>query len=233
MLAALLRCLAPQVRTSVDWSVRFLLNTPVLCHYPSTYPLQYRNGGTTENALRTLWEEGGVPRLYRGLSFALVQGPLSRWIFGQVHCRPRLTPFLQCGNLNPPSTRTRSSRLKAFRVERVALSVPATHPEILQRSQTQRCRPSIWVCERAALIITHAAYRKTINSENYSKNILLIVACHTLRTPALFRRLPELYRRPPPPVPSRATQGLETPPPMSVCSLCWNLLSLRDRCHFR
>lgn len=40
--------------------------------------LQYKNGGSTQNALSTLWEEGGVPRLYRGISFALVQGPLSR-----------------------------------------------------------------------------------------------------------------------------------------------------------
>lgn len=118
-----------------------------------------------------------------------------------LHCRPRLTPLLQCGNRNPSSTRTPSSRLTALRVARVALSVPATHPEILQRSQTRRCKPSIWVCERAALIKTHAAYRTTINSKIIVKYILLIVGCHTLRTPNFFRRLPELYRRPPPPVP--------------------------------
>lgn len=39
---------------------------------------QYKNGGSTKDALQTLWEEGGIPRLYRGVSFALVQGPLSR-----------------------------------------------------------------------------------------------------------------------------------------------------------
>eukprot|EP00904_Undaria_pinnatifida_P008989 jgi/Undpi1/521/HiC_scaffold_10.g03985.m1 len=45
----------------------------------TTMNFQYKNGGSTEDALRTLWEEGGVPRLYKGVSFALVQGPLSRF----------------------------------------------------------------------------------------------------------------------------------------------------------
>lgn len=47
-------------------------------YIPATVCFQYKNGGSTEDALRTLWEEGGVPRLYKGVSFALVQGPLSR-----------------------------------------------------------------------------------------------------------------------------------------------------------
>ncbi|CAM9483654.1 unnamed protein product, partial [Hapterophycus canaliculatus] len=45
----------------------------------TTMNYQYKNGGSTLNALETLWEEGGIPRLYRGISFALVQGPLSRF----------------------------------------------------------------------------------------------------------------------------------------------------------
>ncbi|CAM9490651.1 unnamed protein product, partial [Ectocarpus sp. 13 AM-2016] len=43
------------------------------------YQARYKNGGSTKDALQTLWEEGGVARLYRGVSFALVQGPLSRF----------------------------------------------------------------------------------------------------------------------------------------------------------
>ncbi|KAJ1445972.1 mitochondrial carrier domain-containing protein [Pelagophyceae sp. CCMP2097] len=40
----------------------------------------YRYGGNgTLNTVKTLWDEGGLPRLYRGLSFALVQSPLSRF----------------------------------------------------------------------------------------------------------------------------------------------------------
>jgi hypothetical protein len=40
---------------------------------------QYRHGGSSLEVLSKLWAEGGVRRLYRGLPFALVQGPLSRF----------------------------------------------------------------------------------------------------------------------------------------------------------
>lgn len=40
---------------------------------------QYRHGGSTLGVLRLLWAEGKLARLYRGLPFAIVQGPLSRF----------------------------------------------------------------------------------------------------------------------------------------------------------
>jgi len=40
---------------------------------------QYRYGGTLRTSLSTLYEEGGIPRLYQGLPFAIVQGPLTRF----------------------------------------------------------------------------------------------------------------------------------------------------------
>lgn len=40
---------------------------------------QYRYGGTLNSSLDTLYKEGGIPRLYQGLPFALVQGPLTRF----------------------------------------------------------------------------------------------------------------------------------------------------------
>ena len=40
---------------------------------------QYKTGTGTLEALTALYREGGIPRLYRGLSFAIVQGPLSRF----------------------------------------------------------------------------------------------------------------------------------------------------------
>lgn len=40
---------------------------------------QYRNGTTFPVALRTLYADGGIPRFYRGVLPALVQGPLSRF----------------------------------------------------------------------------------------------------------------------------------------------------------
>lgn len=40
---------------------------------------QYRYGGDLKSALKSLTDEGGIGRLYQGLPFALVQGPLSRF----------------------------------------------------------------------------------------------------------------------------------------------------------
>eukprot|EP00579_Thalassiosira_antarctica_P001725 CAMPEP_0201870210 /NCGR_PEP_ID=MMETSP0902-20130614/3399_1 /ASSEMBLY_ACC=CAM_ASM_000551 /TAXON_ID=420261 /ORGANISM="Thalassiosira antarctica, Strain CCMP982" /LENGTH=416 /DNA_ID=CAMNT_0048395793 /DNA_START=47 /DNA_END=1300 /DNA_ORIENTATION=- len=40
---------------------------------------QYRFGGTLSSSLKELYNEGGIPRLYQGLPFAIVQGPLTRF----------------------------------------------------------------------------------------------------------------------------------------------------------
>ena len=40
---------------------------------------QYRYGTTTMTAFKTLYADGGIPRFYRGLLPALIQGPLSRF----------------------------------------------------------------------------------------------------------------------------------------------------------
>ena len=40
---------------------------------------QYRYGTSTKVAFQTLYKQGGIPRLYRGLTPALFQGPLSRF----------------------------------------------------------------------------------------------------------------------------------------------------------
>jgi len=45
----------------------------------TTLNYQYRFGTSTGEALSTLWKEGGLGRLYQGLPFALLQGPLSRF----------------------------------------------------------------------------------------------------------------------------------------------------------
>ncbi len=45
----------------------------------TTMNYQYRNGGNTRDAMAALYAEGGVQRFYRGVSFALIQTPLSRF----------------------------------------------------------------------------------------------------------------------------------------------------------
>jgi len=45
----------------------------------TTLNYQYRYGTSTGEALSTLWRQGGIGRLYQGLPFALLQGPLSRF----------------------------------------------------------------------------------------------------------------------------------------------------------
>jgi len=40
---------------------------------------QYANGGTMTQAMSTLYKEGGVARFYKGVSFAIIQNPLSRF----------------------------------------------------------------------------------------------------------------------------------------------------------
>jgi hypothetical protein len=41
--------------------------------------VQYARGGTLRSSLAALWAEGGVRRLYQGVSVAIVQAPLSRF----------------------------------------------------------------------------------------------------------------------------------------------------------
>ena len=45
----------------------------------TTMNYQYRYGKTTKEAISILYKEGGVKRFYRGLTPALLQGPLSRF----------------------------------------------------------------------------------------------------------------------------------------------------------
>lgn len=47
---------------------------------------QYRHGGSLRYVLATLWGDGGVRRFYRGLPFAIVQGPLSRFGSAAANC---------------------------------------------------------------------------------------------------------------------------------------------------
>jgi Mitochondrial carrier protein len=85
------------VVTPVDWSAVFakagkkalgggkagasaaVVQVLCLMWLRTTMNYQYRYGGNLSTALGTLWEQGGVARLYQGLPFALIQGPLTRF----------------------------------------------------------------------------------------------------------------------------------------------------------
>lgn len=54
-------------------------NVAALMWMRTTVNYQYRNGGTFFGALRHLYSDGGIPRFYRGVLPALIQGPMSRF----------------------------------------------------------------------------------------------------------------------------------------------------------
>lgn len=54
-------------------------NVGALMWMRTTINYQYRNGTTFPVALRTLYADGGIPRFYRGVVPALIQGPMSRF----------------------------------------------------------------------------------------------------------------------------------------------------------
>lgn len=54
-------------------------NVACLMWMRTTINYQYRSGTTFPKALRALYADGGIPRFYRGVLPALVQGPLSRF----------------------------------------------------------------------------------------------------------------------------------------------------------
>ena len=59
---------------------------------------QFKNGGGTVQTLKTLYKEGGIPRFYRGVSFALINAPLSR--FGDTAANMTAMTYLEDSNLN-------------------------------------------------------------------------------------------------------------------------------------
>lgn len=58
------------------------INISTMMWMRTTVNYQYRYGTTTTTALKTLYADGGIPRFYRGLIPALIQGPLAR--FGDI-----------------------------------------------------------------------------------------------------------------------------------------------------
>jgi len=70
---------ASALRGGTAGAIAMGANVGALMWMRTTVNYQYRNGTTFPVALRTLYADGGIPRFYRGVLPALVQGPLSRF----------------------------------------------------------------------------------------------------------------------------------------------------------
>lgn len=70
----------------------------------TTINYQYRHGGTMMGALKVLYAEGGVPRFYKGVLPALVQGPLSR--FGDTAANTGMLALLEDVDSIPVGVKT-------------------------------------------------------------------------------------------------------------------------------
>lgn len=70
---------ASAVRGGTAGAVAMFMNVGALMWMRTTVNYQYRNGTTFPTALRTIYADGGIPRFYRGVLPALIQGPLSRF----------------------------------------------------------------------------------------------------------------------------------------------------------
>ena len=66
----------------------------------TTMNYQYANGGSLGNAISTLYKEGGIGRFYRGVGFAIIQNPLSR--FGDTAANTGILCALQEFTPNMP-----------------------------------------------------------------------------------------------------------------------------------
>jgi hypothetical protein len=64
----------------------------------TTMNYQFKNGGGTLDTLKKLYLEGGVPRFYRGVGFALINAPISR--FGDTAANMTAMTYLEGSDLN-------------------------------------------------------------------------------------------------------------------------------------
>ena len=76
----------------------------------TTMNYQYRHGTSTIAAMRTLYAQGGLPRFYKGLGWALFQTPLSR--FGDAAANSGVLELLSTSSL-PVGARTACAGLAA------------------------------------------------------------------------------------------------------------------------
>jgi len=67
------------IRGGTAGAVAMGANVACLMWMRTTVNYQYRTGSTFPVALKTLYADGGIPRFYRGVLPAMIQGPMSRF----------------------------------------------------------------------------------------------------------------------------------------------------------
>jgi hypothetical protein len=102
---------------------------------------QYRYGGDLGSSLKTLWAEGGIPRLYQGLPFALIQGPLTR--FGDTAANVGILSLLDSltatsGLPLPFKTAAGSAAAGAFRILLMPIDTSKTAMQVEGADGLQR-----------------------------------------------------------------------------------------------
>jgi hypothetical protein len=67
------------IQSGLSGAAAMGINVTTLMWMRTTINYQYRHGTKTSQTMKILYKEGGIPRFYRGVLPALIQGPLSRF----------------------------------------------------------------------------------------------------------------------------------------------------------
>lgn len=66
-------------RGGISGCIAMILQVILLMWLRTVVNYQYKTGVGIKDAFQILYKEGGIPRFYRGISFALIIGPISRF----------------------------------------------------------------------------------------------------------------------------------------------------------
>ena len=84
-------------RGGISGSIAMVLQVILLMWLRTVVNYQYRHGVSSFEAFRILYKEGGILRFYRGASFALLTGPVSR--FGDTAANEGIKDLMTGSNL--------------------------------------------------------------------------------------------------------------------------------------
>jgi hypothetical protein len=105
---------ATALRNGYAASMASIISVFLLMWLRTTMSYQHVKGVTLSEALRQLYADGGIPRFYRGLSFALIMMPLSR--FGDIFSNEVAREFMGKSYPAPIVTLFASSMAAGWRI---------------------------------------------------------------------------------------------------------------------